>query len=122
MLASCEIHWDQNWLTHRVQVERTIGSDVKTLSLSVENRGVWRSAGQESPALADCSDVDLAVTPATNTVAIRRLSLQIGSSEFNHRRLGQIPRPYCPTAVSTLRRSLRTLIATQATQDSRLRS
>ena len=54
---------------------------MKTLSLSVENRGVWRSSGQELSALADCSDVDLAVTPSTNTLAIRRLSLQIGSSE-----------------------------------------
>ena len=42
MLASYEIHCDENWLTHRVQVERTIGSDLKTLSLSVENRGAAR--------------------------------------------------------------------------------
>ncbi len=37
MLARYEIHCDEHWFTHRVQVERTIGSDVKTLSLSVEN-------------------------------------------------------------------------------------
>jgi uncharacterized protein len=81
MLASYEIHCDENWLTHRVQVERTIGNDVKTLSLSVESRGVWRSTGQEVREIQGCDDVDLAVTPATNTLAIRRLSLQIGSSE-----------------------------------------
>jgi uncharacterized protein len=81
MLASYEIHCDENWLTHRVQVERTIGSDVKTLSLSVENRGVWRSSGQELREIQGCADVDLAVTPATNTLPIRRLNLQVGSSE-----------------------------------------
>jgi hypothetical protein len=81
MLANYEVHCDDNWLTHRVQVERTIGSDVKTLSLSVESRGVWRSSGQELPALRGCDDVDLAVTPATNTLPIRRLNLQVGSSE-----------------------------------------
>ena len=81
MLANYEIHCDDNWLTHRVRVERTIGSDVKTLSLSVESRGLWRSSGQELPALAGCDDVELAVTPATNTLAIRRLNLQVGSSE-----------------------------------------
>jgi uncharacterized protein len=81
MLASYEIHCDENWLTHRVQVERTIGSDVKTLSVSVESRGVWRSLGQELREIQGCDDVDLAVTPATNTLAIRRLSLQVGSSE-----------------------------------------
>ena len=81
MLANYEVHCDDNWLTHRVQMERTIGNDTKTLSLSVESRGLWRSAGQELPALRGCLDVDLAVTPATNTLAIRRLSLQVGSSE-----------------------------------------
>ena len=47
MLANYEIYCDENWLTHRVQVERTIGRDVKTLSLIVESRGVWRSSGRE---------------------------------------------------------------------------
>lgn len=81
VLAKYEIYCDENWSTHRVQVERTIGSDVRTLSLNVESRGEWRSAGQELPAVRGCDDVDLALTPATNTIAIRRLNLQIGSSE-----------------------------------------
>ena len=81
MLANYEVHCDDNWLTHRVQMERIIGSDVKTLSLSVEKRAVWRSSGQELREIQGCDDVDLAVTPATNTLAIRRLNLQVGSSE-----------------------------------------
>ncbi|HXY47876.1 MAG TPA: putative glycolipid-binding domain-containing protein [Terriglobales bacterium] len=81
MQANYEIHCDENWFTHRVQVERTIGSDVKSLGLSVESRGVWRSSGQEIRDIHGCNDIDLAVTPATNTVAIRRLNLQVGSSE-----------------------------------------
>ena len=80
MMASYEISCDENWLTHRVEIERTIGSDMKTLSLSVESRGVWRSTGQELREIQGCDDVDLAVTPATNTLAIRRLNLQVGSS------------------------------------------
>ena len=35
LLASYEIHCDENWLTHRVQVDRTLGNNAKTLSLSV---------------------------------------------------------------------------------------
>jgi hypothetical protein len=54
---------------------------VKTLSLSVENRGVWHSLGQELREIHGCDDVDLAVTPATNTLPIRRLNLQVGSGE-----------------------------------------
>jgi len=81
ILASYEIECDENWLTHRVHVERTIGNDVKSLSLTVERRGVWRNSGQELREVQGCDDVDLAVTPATNTVAIRRLNLQVGTSD-----------------------------------------
>ena len=81
MLANYEIYCDENWLTHRVQIERAIGSDVKTLSLSVESRGVWRSSNQELRDVHGCDDGDLTVTPATNTLPIRRLNLQVGSSQ-----------------------------------------
>jgi len=82
MLANYEIYCDVNWLTHRTLVERTIGKDTKTLSLTVESRGLWRSPAQgELPELDGCIDVDLAVTPATNTLPLRRLDLHVGKSE-----------------------------------------
>lgn len=81
MLAHYEIYCDENWLTHRVQVERTIGNDVKSLTLTVESRGVWRSSGQELSEVRGCHDVDLALTPATNTLPIRRVNLQVGRTE-----------------------------------------
>ena len=81
MLATYEIHCDDNWLTHQVRIERTIGKDTKNLTLNVESRGMWRSSGQELPDLRDCYDVDLAVTPATNTLPIRRLNLHVGKTE-----------------------------------------
>ena len=81
MQARYEIYCDENWVTHRVQVERTIGSDVKSLALSVESRGTWRSSGQELHDIHGCDDVDLALTPATNTLPIRRLNLKVGRSE-----------------------------------------
>jgi uncharacterized protein len=91
MLANYEIHCDENWLTHRVQAERTIGNDVKNLSLTLESRGVWRSSGREVREIQGCDDIDLAVTPATNTLAVRRLNLQFGSSESIIVRLVQFP-------------------------------
>jgi hypothetical protein len=81
MLANYEVHCDENWLTQRVQVERTIGKDTKTLSLSVEKGGLWRGSEQELPEVRGCQDVDLSVTPATNTIPFRRLDLGIGKSE-----------------------------------------
>ncbi|MBV8051476.1 MAG: putative glycolipid-binding domain-containing protein [Acidobacteriaceae bacterium] len=81
VLANYEIHCDENWLTHRAEVERSIGSEVKHLSLSVEKRGVWHSSGQTMQQIEGCHDVDLALTPATNTLPIRRLNLQVGSKQ-----------------------------------------
>jgi hypothetical protein len=81
MLASYEVCCDDKWLTRRVQVERTIGDDTKTLSLNVESGGLWRRSGHEAPEVRGVLDVDLAVTPATNTLPIRRLELGIGQSE-----------------------------------------
>jgi uncharacterized protein len=82
MLAQYEIHCDSNWLTRWVHVENTVAKDMKTLTLTVESRGGWRCSGQELRALRGCDDVDLALTPATNTLPIRRLNLQVGRSEL----------------------------------------
>jgi uncharacterized protein len=81
MLAKYEVYCDGNWLTQRVQVERKIGKNTKTLSLSADGSCVWQSLGQELPEIGGCLDVDLAVTPATNTLPISRLNLGIGMSE-----------------------------------------
>lgn len=81
MLVNYEVHCDENWLTQRVQVERTVGKDTKTLSLSVETGSLWRDSSRELPEVRGCLDVDLSVTPATNTLPIRRLDLDIGKSE-----------------------------------------
>jgi hypothetical protein len=62
-------------------VQRTIGNDVRRLNLTVESHGKWRRSGQELPVLRDCTDVDLEVTPATNTLPIRRLALPIGKGQ-----------------------------------------
>jgi hypothetical protein len=81
VLATYEVHCDESWHTHRVVVQRTIGGDVKSLSLAVESHGVWRSSGEELRDVRGCEDADLALTPATNTFPIRRLSLPVGGTE-----------------------------------------
>jgi uncharacterized protein len=80
-LTKYEVYCDGNWLTQRVQIKCTIGTDMKTLSLSADGAGVWHSLGQDLPEVGGCLDIDLAVTPATNTLPIRRLDLGIGRSQ-----------------------------------------
>jgi hypothetical protein len=67
----CEVYCNTDWLTRRVQVYGTIGKEPIALALTVENRGAWLRSGQELIDLLGRDDVDLAVTPATNTLPIR---------------------------------------------------
>jgi hypothetical protein len=60
-------------LTRRVELELDGGSTRRVLL--ADGAGRWRwDAGQELPEVAGALDVDLTVTPATNTLPIRRLA------------------------------------------------
>jgi len=81
MLADYEIECDQLWHTRRVAATCLTGSTTRSIDLVVEASGVWRSSGEELPTLGQCSDIDLVVTPATNTLPIRRLNLEVGQTQ-----------------------------------------
>jgi uncharacterized protein len=85
MQADYEIECDQLWHTRRVAATCLTGSTTRSIDLMVEASGVWRSLGEELPTLGLCSDIDLAVTPATNTLPIRRLNLEVGQSPSRQR-------------------------------------
>lgn len=101
MLAEYEIECDPLWHTRRAAAACRTGDSVRSIDLSVKS-GVWRSAGREHPEFRPCVDVDLAVTPATNTLPIRRLNLEIGQSaevkavwlKFPHLTLELLPQRY----------------------------
>src|SRR5262245_45997070 len=73
-----EIVCSRAWETRAVRVTCTHGPEVRRLELMAEG-GRWRRGGSDVGAVADCLDVDLAVTPSTNTLPIRRLDLAIGA-------------------------------------------
>lgn len=52
------------------------------LHLRADGEGGWRNAadGRSLPDLQGCVDIDIRVTPATNTLPIRRLGLAVGDS------------------------------------------
>ncbi len=76
-----EIHCDDHWRTHRVQIDQVLGEESRSLSLSVEILERWRENGKEIPGLNECIDVDLGITPATNTLPIRRVGLEVGQRQ-----------------------------------------
>ena len=70
-----EVMVDHAWATTDVEVLVTLaGGDTRELA---ELGRVW-SGARRPPEYRDCIDVDLSFTPATNTLPIRRLGLEIG--------------------------------------------
>lgn len=77
--ARYAIHCDPSWSTREVIVDPLDGGD--PLHLASDAEGGWRDAsGQLLHELRGCTDVDLSVTPFTNTLPIRRLDLGEGES------------------------------------------
>ncbi|MBA2521390.1 MAG: putative glycolipid-binding domain-containing protein [Chloroflexia bacterium] len=84
-----EVDVDVEWRTRRVMVEATIGSAASIeLGFRVNERGQWyperypdAAASWVHPAeLTGLADIDLAFTPATNILPIRRLQPAIGET------------------------------------------
>ena len=68
---------DAGWRLRDATLATTSGLQ---LSLSVDGRGRWTEGGRPRPELEGCVDVDIACTPFTNTLPIRRLALRRGES------------------------------------------
>ena len=71
------IDCDPDWQTVACTIEQTFGEDATRLVLQRDS-DTWSVNGTIDPALAECSDVDLGISPSTNTLPIRRLGLSIG--------------------------------------------
>jgi hypothetical protein len=71
---------DPLWQTRGAEVHGWLGATPVDLQIAREGRHEWRLDGKEVRAVAGCVDVDLAFTPATNLLPIRRLDLAVGAS------------------------------------------
>jgi len=52
----------------------------RRLGIEVDAEGRWTVGGFPNPDLRGCTDLDLAATPSTNTLAMNRLALPVGAS------------------------------------------
>jgi hypothetical protein len=68
---------DDAWNTQYVTVGVTSGSVNRGTTLEV-HEGSWWVHGRRRRSLDGCLDVDVAATPLTNTLPIRRLGLSVG--------------------------------------------
>jgi hypothetical protein len=80
----CHIDYDvlcgQDWVPRSCRFNVTLSRDVRRVELRHDERGDWELNGIAAPHLKGCSDIDLGWTPATNTVPIRRLDLEVGET------------------------------------------
>lgn len=85
------IDCDRLWRTRRVRIE-LLGEDAE-LSLVSDGEGHWSdSAGGALPDLAGALDVDISVTPFTNTLPVRRFGLRPGDSQQCRVAYVEVPR------------------------------
>jgi hypothetical protein len=84
-----QVDIDQQWATRRVLVNAAIGLQLPVqIGLGADAAGEWHAVRQPDatapwvtlPDLAGLVDIDLAFTPATNTLPIRRLQPAVGET------------------------------------------
>ena len=78
--VSYTVSADPHWVTRRVSVRLDAGG-TRTLELEHDDDGAWSVDGVIRPDLAGCLDVDLGISPSTNTLPIRRLDIDVAHTE-----------------------------------------
>ena len=84
--APLEVHYriqcDADWRTRTVSIEQRLGLQQSSLSLAVDTGGTWSDQlGNLIDTLTGCLDVDLELTPITNSLPVNRLNLAIRQVE-----------------------------------------
>lgn len=72
------VECDAAWRTTLARVSGWRGTGPVDLDIRADAQRRWTLNGQAVPTVAGCDDVDLSITPATNTLPIRRLRLAAG--------------------------------------------
>ena len=104
-----EVTTDRDWKTREARVSGYLGRRAIELRIRPGRSGQWRINDQARKGMADCIDVDLGFTPATNQVAVRRLALPIGERaeapaayvQFPRMNLVRLPQTYQRTGRNT---------------------
>ena len=74
------IDCDAEWRTRAAVIQGESAGHSIQIALTADGRGNWLRDGRPLPELHGALDVDLGFTPATNTLPIRRLALDVGQS------------------------------------------
>jgi hypothetical protein len=72
--VSYQVSCDSSWRLTGLTISPASAAGSQALTLVAEPGGRWLADGRQRPDLDGCTDVDISLTPLTNTLPIRRLS------------------------------------------------
>lgn len=72
------VQCDLDWVTRLTYIQTIHGESYRRLELRRDESGTWWRDEERAPEFDGLVDIDLAVSPSTNTLPIRRLALSIG--------------------------------------------
>jgi hypothetical protein len=76
-----KIKWGGDWRVRKLALEAHTMKGLRERILKSDGRGHWRDEqGEVLPELDGCIDIDISVTPFTNTFPVRRLDLKPNQS------------------------------------------
>jgi len=75
-----QIQTNINWETIFFEIKSKINDRVDHLFFKSDGKGNWKSEGTDTAQFQGCIDIDIPLTPFTNTLPINRLKLKEGAS------------------------------------------
>jgi len=72
------IRCDQEWRTTAVTISGWVGDQTIALNIAADRHQQWYLNNRPAPLVNGCLDIDLAFSPSTNLLPIRRLDLRPG--------------------------------------------
>jgi len=77
-----KVECDKYWKTRVAIIHQERAGDTEHLTLKVNEEQIWQTDEFTVPFATGLHDVDLEITPATNTLPVRRLGLKEGESQL----------------------------------------
>lgn len=103
------IRTNQHWETTSLEISSRHSDNIQSLRFEGNGKGRWTSNGKEVTEFNGCVDVDITLTPFTNTLPIRRLKLM----PMEHREISVIYCDLLAARVSAVRQKYTRLSDTQ---------
>ncbi|GAB3337042.1 putative glycolipid-binding domain-containing protein [Larkinella ripae] len=75
------IRTNQQWETLALELKSRHSNQTQVIQLESDGTGNWWLNGEKADEFAGCIDVDIPLTPFTNTLPIRRLNLRPGQTQ-----------------------------------------